>query len=75
MSRTLAVSSPATAGRLHVAFAIEAADLTAWRDRLARHGVPVAGEYRRPLGGTSLYLYDPDGHVAELATPGLWPTD
>jgi catechol 2,3-dioxygenase-like lactoylglutathione lyase family enzyme len=23
-------------------------------------------------GGTSLYFRDPDGHLLELATPGLW---
>jgi catechol 2,3-dioxygenase-like lactoylglutathione lyase family enzyme len=25
-----------------------------------------------PLGGTSLYFRDPDGHLLELATPGIW---
>ena len=24
-------------------------------------------------GGESIYFRDPDGHVLELATPGLWP--
>ncbi len=23
-------------------------------------------------GGTSLYFHDPDGHLLELATPGVW---
>ena len=25
-----------------------------------------------PRGGESLYFRDPDGHLVELATPGLW---
>ena len=59
-------------GRLHLAFAIRAADLEAWRRRLADRGVAIIGEYRWPRGGTSLYLHDPDAAVIELATPGLW---
>jgi len=61
-------------GRLHLAFAIPAAQLDAWRERLQAHGVAIEGEMRWPRGGTSLYFRDPDGHLVELATPGLWPT-
>ena len=46
-------------GRLHVAFAIGADDLPAWRDRLAGGRVALVGEYRWPRGGTSLYFHDP----------------
>jgi catechol 2,3-dioxygenase-like lactoylglutathione lyase family enzyme len=59
-------------GRMHFALSIPAADLDAWRRRLAEKGVAIAGEYRWPRGGTSLYFHDPDGAVVELATPGLW---
>jgi catechol 2,3-dioxygenase-like lactoylglutathione lyase family enzyme len=61
-------------GRLHLAFAISAAELDAWRGRLQSHGVPIEGEMQWPRGGTSLYFRDPDGHLVELATPGLWST-
>jgi catechol 2,3-dioxygenase-like lactoylglutathione lyase family enzyme len=61
-------------GALHMAFAIGMEDLEPWRDHLAQAGVPLLGEVRWPRGGTSLYFNDPDGHVIELATPGLWPT-
>jgi catechol 2,3-dioxygenase-like lactoylglutathione lyase family enzyme len=60
-------------GRLHMAFAIPAEDLDAWRARLADSGVALTGEMAWGAGGTSLYVADPDGHVIELATPGLWP--
>ncbi|MGK9167414.1 VOC family protein [Inquilinus limosus] len=58
-------------GRLHMAFAVASEDLPAWRARLEREGIPLAGESRWRLGGTSLYFRDPDGHAIELATPGL----
>jgi len=59
-------------GRLHLAFAISSGDLDAWRERLQTLGVAIEGEMAWPRGGTSLYFRDPDGHLVELATPGLW---
>jgi catechol-2,3-dioxygenase len=59
-------------GSLHVAFAIPAESLAAWEARLAERGIAVAGRVNAPRGGTSLYIHDPDGHLVELATPGLW---
>ena len=59
-------------GRLHFALSIAAADLDRWRTRLIERNIAIAGEYRWPRGGTSLYFHDPDGALGELATPGLW---
>jgi len=61
-------------GPLHMAFAIAEAEYAPWQAHLERVGVPLRGEMRWPRGGRSLYFEDPDGHVLELATPGLWPT-
>ena len=61
-------------GPLHVAFAIDAGDLPAWEERLVEHGVAIEGRTRWPRGGESIYFRDPDGHLLELATPGLWAT-
>ena len=61
-------------GPVHMAFAIETEDYEPWRQRLAAHGVALRGEMSWPRGGRSLYFDDPDGHLIELATPGLWPT-
>ena len=61
-------------GTTHLAWAIPANSLSAWRERLAAHGVQIESELQWPRGGTSLYFRDPDGHLLELASPGLWTT-
>jgi catechol 2,3-dioxygenase-like lactoylglutathione lyase family enzyme len=61
-------------GPLHVAFAVAADDLAAWEEKLARHGVVIEGRTDWPRGGKSIYFRDPDGHLLEFATPGLWAT-
>jgi catechol 2,3-dioxygenase-like lactoylglutathione lyase family enzyme len=61
-------------GPLHVAFAIAAAELPQWEARLGAHGIAVEGRTRWSRGGDSIYFRDPDGHLLELATPGLWAT-
>jgi catechol 2,3-dioxygenase-like lactoylglutathione lyase family enzyme len=60
-------------GPLHMAFRIAEESYPAWRTHLEAAGVALRGEMTWPAGGRSLYFEDPDGHVLELATPGLWP--
>lgn len=60
------------AGPLHFALAIDADALEPWRLHLEAAGVPIEGRTSWPKGGVSLYFRDPDGHLVELATPGLW---
>jgi catechol 2,3-dioxygenase-like lactoylglutathione lyase family enzyme len=59
-------------GPLHVAFAIGSDALAEWEQRLAAHEVAIEGRTRWRRGGESIYFRDPDGHLLELATPGLW---
>ena len=59
-------------GPLHIAFAIAAEALPEWEQKLARSGVAIEGRTDWPRGGHSIYFRDPDGHLLELATPGLW---
>jgi catechol 2,3-dioxygenase-like lactoylglutathione lyase family enzyme len=59
-------------GVQHLAFAVTADVLPAWRERLESAGVVIESVVDWPAGGRSLYVRDPDGHSIELATPGLW---
>ena len=61
-------------GPLHSAFAVAADALAQWEHRLAEHGVAIEGRTDWRRGGHSIYFRDPDGHLLELATPGLWAT-
>jgi catechol 2,3-dioxygenase-like lactoylglutathione lyase family enzyme len=61
-------------GPLHIAFAVSAAELAQWEARLGEHGVAIEGRTHWSRGGHSIYFRDPDGHLLELATPGLWAT-
>jgi catechol 2,3-dioxygenase-like lactoylglutathione lyase family enzyme len=67
------------AGPIHCALSIAADALPAWERRLAERGVAIEGRTewpsRRPVASVSIYFRDPDGHLLELATPGLWPLD
>ena len=59
-------------GRIHVCFAVPGGALGAWEAHLAALGVEVVSRVHAERGATCLYLRDPDGHLVELATPGLW---
>jgi catechol 2,3-dioxygenase-like lactoylglutathione lyase family enzyme len=61
-------------GRMHVCFAIPRDALDAWEAHLAAMQVAIESRVHAERGATCLYLRDPDGHLVELATPGLWET-
>jgi catechol 2,3-dioxygenase-like lactoylglutathione lyase family enzyme len=61
-------------GPLHIAFAIPAEALAQWELLLEQRGVAIEGRTKWSRGGQSIYFRDPDGHLLELATPGLWAT-
>jgi len=60
-------------GALHVAFAVGEDELSRWEAHLASRGLTIEGRNSWSRGGRSIYFRDPDGHLLELATPGLWP--
>ncbi|MFT3789132.1 MAG: VOC family protein [Tepidisphaeraceae bacterium] len=59
-------------GPVHIGFTIDASALAEWEQRLANHGVTIEGRTTWDRGGTSIYFRDPDGHLLELLTPGVW---
>jgi catechol 2,3-dioxygenase-like lactoylglutathione lyase family enzyme len=59
-------------GELHVAFAISASELARWEAWLAENGIAVEERRTWERGGTSVYFRDPDRHLLEIATPGVW---
>jgi catechol 2,3-dioxygenase-like lactoylglutathione lyase family enzyme len=61
-------------GPIHAAFSVEKAELPEWEAHLASHGVEIISRMTWPRGGQSVYFRDPDNHVLELLTPGVWAT-
>jgi catechol 2,3-dioxygenase-like lactoylglutathione lyase family enzyme len=60
-------------GPYHLAFAIAEADYDVWCARLLDRGVKIESETLWERGGRSIYFRDPDNHLVELVTPGIWP--
>ena len=60
-------------GRQHIALAIDADQLVVWEAHLESHDVSIEGRTHWPKGAESLYFRDPDGHLLEVVTPGIWP--
>ena len=59
-------------GEQHIAFAVPAAALPAWETRLGQQGVAIEEVRHWDRGGRSIYFRDPDRHLIELASPGVW---
>jgi catechol 2,3-dioxygenase-like lactoylglutathione lyase family enzyme len=60
-------------GESHVGFAIPSDALEAWIARLGEKRIAIESTVDWPLGGKSIYFRDPDGHLLEFLTPGIWP--
>jgi catechol 2,3-dioxygenase-like lactoylglutathione lyase family enzyme len=60
------------AGQLHIAFAVSKDNFAAWEQHLLARGIAIEGKVNWPRGGESLYFRDPDNHLVEFATPGIW---
>lgn len=59
-------------GAIHIAFGISRLDFPAWEDWLTRLGIAIESRKKWKYGGEALYFRDPDGHLLEVVTPGVW---
>lgn len=70
---SLSIQSPHDGdGELHLAFAVPASELARWEAWLGESGIAIEEKCKWKLGGESIYFRDPDRHLLELATPGVW---
>ena len=60
------------AGPAHVGLAVGPHELPTWEKALQDRGTIVESRVSWPRGGSSIYFRDPDGHLLELLTPGVW---
>jgi catechol 2,3-dioxygenase-like lactoylglutathione lyase family enzyme len=59
-------------GAIHVAFSISRSELPAWEAWLSQQGITIESRKTWKYGGKALYFRDPDGHLLEVVTPGVW---
>jgi catechol-2,3-dioxygenase len=60
------------AGAIHIAFGIARSDLSRWEQWLAELGISIELRKTWQYGAEALYFRDPDGHLLEVVTPGVW---
>lgn len=59
-------------GDIHVGFSIDWEELPMWETKFEAAGVAIESRVQWPRGGKSIYFRDPDNHLLELLTPGVW---
>jgi catechol-2,3-dioxygenase len=59
-------------GSIHIAFGIARSQLAAWEAWLSQQRIPIELRKTWGYGGEALYFRDPDGHLLEVVTPGVW---
>lgn len=47
-------------------------DVAKWEEALKERGVQITGTVDWEKGGRSVYFADPDGHVGEIGSRGIW---
>lgn len=71
--RVSVIPSHGAKGPGHVAFAIPAEEMDAWRQRLLAHGVEIEHEQEWSRGTHSIYFRDPDQNSLELIDGRHYP--
>lgn len=69
-----AMNHPEVSLKLHYALAVEKReDVFVWEAYLKEKNVHIHSTMEWDRGGRSVYFYDPDGHVGEIVSRGIWP--
>ncbi|KAM0793684.1 hypothetical protein ACM66B_001112 [Microbotryomycetes sp. NB124-2] len=69
-------TSSSTVPKLHTHFCLavdKPSDVDEWERELRDKNVTILGRANWPPGGKSVYFSDPDEHVGEIASKGIWP--
>ncbi|MFN3404486.1 MAG: VOC family protein [Cytophagaceae bacterium] len=59
-------------GNIHMAFEVPGEQYVSWKNFIQDNGIEVIYEKTWRNNVKSFYFKDPDGHVLEIVTPGLW---
>lgn len=58
----------------HYCLAVETPDdVRLWEDWFEKRGTKTLGTMDWESGGRSVYFADPDGHIGEVGSRGIWP--
>jgi len=67
-------TAPSAQLKQHFCLAVSSAsDVDQWDNHLQFHKIPITGRMDWQRSGKSIYFADPDGHVGEIASRGIWP--
>lgn len=59
-------------GKMHVAFEVPQDEYESAKKHILDNGIDIIHEETWSNGRHSFYFNDPNGHVLEIVTPGLW---
>ncbi|KAK4050460.1 hypothetical protein OIV83_003530 [Microbotryomycetes sp. JL201] len=72
--QTSTSGEPAPRLYTHFCLAVEKPeDVDEWEAELRNKNVKILGKASWPPGGKSIYFADPDEHIGEIASKGIWP--
>lgn len=70
--KKVATDDTDASGAIQIAFGIARSDLPAWEGWFAKQGISIEFRKTCKYGGEAFYFRDPDGHLLEVVTPGVW---
>ncbi|WP_338791478.1 VOC family protein [Bernardetia sp. MNP-M8] len=59
-------------GKIHFAFEVKVEDYQMWKNKIENLQIKITHEQEWKNGLLSFYFEDPDGHVLEIVSAGIW---